>query len=345
MFHSKIAEQATRSIKKVPDDKLTEFLAHDNASYVAKTVSSAISVIPNNKTITISAIVSSSVNTAINAVKTAMSGLHGGAAKISGTAHVAGTLGKRTIPSLLGHAYAKGSIHNNSWLNPQWETKKDDFALTGETAPELVVNPKTNTWWTVGDRGAEFSYIPKGSIIFNGKQTDDLLKNGFTNSRGTAYLSGTAYAGGANGSFSFGGGATKYNGSSSNKKSTKKSTSNSNSSNNSSDASDKADEFKETIDYIEMKIDRIERQIKNLERVAGSAYNTFTKRNTALRNQISSITEEISTQQAGYDRYIQQANSVSLDENYKSQVRNGAIDISTITDETLAENIKEYQQW
>lgn len=342
---TKIAEQATRSIKKVPDDKLTEFLAHDNASYVAKTVSSAISVIPNNKTITISAIVSSSVNTAINAVKTAMSGLHGGAAKISGTAHVAGTLGKRTIPSLLGHAYAKGSIHNNSWLNPQWETKKDDFALTGETAPELVVNPKTNTWWTVGDRGAEFSYIPKGSIIFNGKQTDDLLKNGFTNSRGTAYLSGTAYAGGANGSFSFGGGATKYNGSSSNKKSTKKSTSNSNSSNNSSDASDKADEFKETIDYIEMKIDRIERQIKNLERVAGSAYNTFTKRNTALRNQISSITEEISTQQAGYDRYIQQANSVSLDENYKSQVRNGAIDISTITDETLAENIKEYQQW
>ena len=94
-----------------------------------------------------------------------------------------------------------------------------------------------------------------------------------------------------------------------------------------------------------MKIDRIERQIKNLERVAGSAYNTFSKRNTALRNQISSITEEISTQQAGYDRYIQQANSVSLSENYKSQVRNGAIDISTITDETLAENIKEYQQW
>lgn len=118
-----------------------------------------------------------------------------------------------------------------------------------------------------------------------------------------------------------------------------------NSSNNSSDTSDKADEFKETIDYIEMKIDRIERQIKNLERVAGSAYSTFSKRNTALRDQISSITEEISTQQAGYDRYIQQANSVSLSENYKRQVRSGAIDISTITDEELAKNIKEYQEW
>lgn len=94
-----------------------------------------------------------------------------------------------------------------------------------------------------------------------------------------------------------------------------------------------------------MEIDRIERQIKNLERIAGSAYNTFSKRNTALRNQISSITQEISTQQAGYDRYIQQANSVSLSENYKNQVRNGAIDISTITDEELAKNIKEYQEW
>ena len=46
-----------------------------------------------------------------------------------------------------------------------------------------------------------------------------------------------------------------------------------------------------------------------------------------------------------YDRYIQQANSVSLSENYKSQVRDGAIDISTITDEELAKNIKEYQEW
>ena len=94
-----------------------------------------------------------------------------------------------------------------------------------------------------------------------------------------------------------------------------------------------------------MAIDRIERQIKNVERIAGSAYNTFAKRNNALKDQLSSINEELDIQQAGYDRYIQEADSVSLSEDYKEQVRNGTIDISTITDESLAENIKDFQQW
>ena len=238
---------------------------------------------------------------------------------VNGTAHAQGT------------AFAGGN-----WGNPTAGKK-----LVGELGREIVVCPHTGHWYTVGDNGAEFVEIPKNAIVFNHLQSENLLNNGHIIGRGKALASGTALSNGT-GKFNIGGSGTK---STSSNSSSKKSSSKSNSSNNSSDASDKADEFKETIDYIEMKIDRIERQIKNLERVAGSTYNTFTKRNTALHNQISSITEEISTQQAGYDRYIQQANSVSLDENYKSQVRNGAIDISTITDETLAENIKEYQQW
>ncbi|MEY8410511.1 phage tail tape measure protein [Lachnospiraceae bacterium 62-26] len=239
---------------------------------------------------------------------------------VNGTAHAQGT------------AFARGN-----WGNPTAGKK-----LVGELGREIVVNTHTGQYYTVGDNGAEFVEIPKNAIVFNHLQTESLLNNGHIVGRGKALVSGTALSNGT-GKFNVGGSGSKS--SSTTKKSYSSSSSKSNSSNSSSDSSDKADEFKETIDYIEMKIDRIERQIKNLERVAGSAYNTFSKRNTALRNQISSITEEISTQQAGYDRYIQQANSVSLDENYKSQVRNGAIDISTITDETLAENIKEYQQW
>ena len=194
--------------------------------------------------------------------------------------------------------------------------------------------------------GMHVQNLKKGDIVLTAEQTRDLLNTGRTNGHARAYAEGTLGNAYANG-WRLPSAVSNNTGSSKKKPSSKPSStsSKSNSSNNSADTSDKADEFKETIDYIEMMIDRIERQIKNLERVAGSAYNTFTKRNTALRNQISSITEEISTQQAGYDRYIQQANSVSLSENYKSQVRNGAIDISTITDETLAENIKEYQEW
>jgi hypothetical protein len=192
--------------------------------------------------------------------------------------------------------------------------------------------------------GMHVQNLKKGDIVLTAEQTRDLLNTGKTNGHAKAYAEGTLGNAYANG-WRLPSAVTNNTGSTKKKPSSKPSSSKSNSSNNSSDTSEKAEEFKETIDYIEMKIDRIERQIKNLERVAGSAYNTFTKRNTALRNQISSITEEISTQQAGYDRYIQQANSVSLSENYKSQVRNGAIDISTITDEELAKNIKEYQEW
>ena len=197
--------------------------------------------------------------------------------------------------------------------------------------------------------GMHVQSLKKGDIVLTAEQTRDLLNTGRTNGHARAYAEGTLGNAYANG-WRLPSAVTNNTGSSSKKptsssNSSSSSKTNSSSNNNSSDSAKKADEFKETIDYIEMKIDRIERQIKNLERVAGSAYNTFAKRNTALRNQISSITEEISTQQAGYDRYIQQANSVSLSENYKNQVRNGAIDISTITDEGLAENIKEYQEW
>lgn len=53
----------------------------------------------------------------------------------------------------------------------------------------------------------------------------------------------------------------------------------------------------------------------------------------------------VATQQAGYDHYIQQANSVALSQDYKNKVMDGTINIETITDKDLAENIKEYKQW
>ena len=279
----------------------------------------------------LSRITNKSVTVTVNKVTNETTNKSSGAASASdGGAHF--------VHFVNGSAHAKGTAFaGGNWGNPTAGKK-----LVGELGREIVVNPHTGYWYTVGDNGAEFVEIPKNAIVFNHIQSESLLNNGHVVGRGKALASGTALSSGT-GKFNVGGSGSQS--SSKKKPSSNPSSTKSNSSNNSSDTSEKAEEFKETIDYIEMKIDRIERQIKNLERVAGSAYNTFTKRNTALRNQISSITEEISTQQAGYDRYIQQANSVSLSENYKSQVRNGAIDISTITDEDLAENIKEYQEW
>ena len=273
------------------------------------------------------------VTRVVNYVAGAISGFFGGHG-LNGTARSGG--GAKMDKASHGHAYASGTLGDTSWLKDEWKTKKDNVALTGEVAPELMVNPKTNTWETIGDNGAEFRHIPSGAIIFNAKQTKELLSKGFTKSRGRSMLHGTAYANG----WRVPQVSPSYSSSSSNSTPITTDTSKS-----IDDATDSAEEFSEELDEIEIKIDRIERAIKNIEITAESAFETYATRNNALKEQISAVNEEISIQQQGYERYIQQANSVGLDEEYAAKIRDGLIDIETITDETLSENIKKYQEW
>lgn len=257
-------------------------------------------------------------------------------AGVNGTAHPNGG-------AKFGTAHASGTIQDTSWLKDEWKTKKDNVALTGEEAPEIMVNPKTNTWETIGDNGAEFRHIPSGAIIFNAKQTKELLSKGFTKSRGRSMLHGTAYAGGMNGNGKFYGGASSYNSSSGSSSSSNAITTDT--SKSIDEATESAEEFSEELDEIAIKIDRIERAIKNIEVTAESSFETYSTRSNALKEQISAVGEEISIQQQGYERYMQQANSVGLSEEYAAKVREGKIDIETITDEDLSEKIKKYQQW
>lgn len=85
----------------------------------------------------------------------------GGGAQVDGTAFASGTLGK---------------VSDNG------------VALGGELGREMVV--RDGKFFTVGDNGAELFHHKKGDIIFNHKQTQDILKNGHTNSRGKAFASG-----------------------------------------------------------------------------------------------------------------------------------------------------------
>ena len=64
-----------------------------------------------------------------------------------------------------------------------------------------------------------------------------------------------------------------------------------------------------------------------------------------MKSQISSVTQEINLQEQAYNKYMSLANSVGLAEPYASLVRNGTMDISTITNETLAEQIKQYKEY
>ena len=76
-----------------------------------------------------------------------------------------------------------------------WGTAPGGKTLVGELGAEIVVNPRSGRWYTVGDFGAEFVNIPPGSIVFNHVQTKHLLENGFVTGRGRALASGTAAAG------------------------------------------------------------------------------------------------------------------------------------------------------
>ena len=102
---------------------------------------------------------------------------------------------------------------------------------------------------------------------------------------------------------------------------------------------------KEYFDWIETKLKRIQRIITNLGKTVSATWKSWTKRNDALSKQMSEINKEIETQKEGYLYYMAKANSVGLSSEYQELVKNGSIRIDEISDETLKEKIKLFQDW
>ena len=220
-------------------------------------------------------------------------------------------------------------------------------SLVGELGQELVAT-KDGNYYTVGDNGAEFVDLKKGDIIFNHKQTEQILKHGHINSRGKTigHAEGTAHSN-ANGTMPWaneirvnGNVVVNSTGSGSGSGSGGSSSAAANSAANA--AQESTEEF---LDWIEIKIQRVEDAISNLGVTVDSVYSAWSKRYSALDKQIQKTKEEIDIQQAGYQRYLQEANSVGLSEEYMKKVRDGLIDIEKITDETLKQQISDFQQW
>lgn len=249
-----------------------------------------------------------------------------------------GTAKQNTSTKSVRPNAASGIGHVNGTANASgnWGAKRTETALMGEIAPELWVHSDTGTWELV--ENPQFRKVRKGDIIFNGDQTDELMRQGTIDAFGHSFLSGTAYKTGATGS----GSIPHKTGSSSS--GSKKSSGSSKKSSSSSSAKEEAEETLETIDWIEIAIDRIERAIDSLDLKASSVYKTWGTRNSALKNQISEIADEIDLQSRGYNRYIQEANSVGLSSNLANRVKNGTIDINEYDSETQ-ELIKDYQEW
>lgn len=243
----------------------------------------------------------------------------------------------------------KAHVNGTAYAHGNWGTKDSGVALGGELGEEIVVHG--GHWQTIGENGAEFFKYQRGDIIFNADQTENLLKYGKItsgNKRGSAYAEGTAFSNGS------GGFSRKVKSKSSAKKesnsSEKSSSSGKSSSSNSSNDSTKEveqeeDKFEETLDWIEIMIKRIQSAISALDNQIGNVYRRWGYRNADIKRELGLVSDEIGIQQAGYERYMKQANSVGLSGDWARKVREGKIDIETITNEDLSNKIKDYQNW
>lgn len=88
-----------------------------------------------------------------------------------------------------------------------------------------------------------------------------------------------------------------------------------------------ADEYSEQIDWIEKAITRIEEGIQSLNTLASSTYANFSDRNKNLLLQMEQIHNEIDLQQQAAQRYLAEAESVGLSDEWKQRVQQGAVDI------------------
>lgn len=229
---------------------------------------------------------------------------------------------------------------------------KTETALVGELGPELLV--RNGRWTTVGENGAEFTQVKKGDIIFNHRQTEELLKNGYVTGRGKAYASGTAYAdgGGTFGRYEFSGsgGYQEYNvndtvveswGDLSGmieeaEDSTK-------------DAKDAADEFAETFDWIEIRLEEINNQMDLLEAKVENAASASDK--NALIDEMLALNEtKLKNLKAGAEAYEAYADTLfnKIPAQYQEMARDGSISITQFAgeaDEATVEAIENYREW
>lgn len=247
--------------------------------------------------------------------------------------------------------FANGTAHasGTAFAGGNWGAPKTETALTGELGPEILV--RGNRWTTVGENGAEFTQVKRGDIIFNHKQSEQLLKNGYVTSRGKAYASGTAYAKGgstfAKYSFSGDGGYTKYD---VNDNVVDKF---GNAADKLSDAADKvsdsSEEFKESIDWIEIRIEELNESLAlksaQLENAVGAK----------AQNKI--IDSMIADNQVLYDNLIAGANEYyshaktllgKIPAQFRDAAKNGSIAITEFAGKTSEEAynaIQEYRDW
>lgn len=267
-----------------------------------------------------------------------------GTAHASGTAHAAGSA---QYNHLSGHAQASGN----------WATKTGGTTLVGELGREIVVNPVTGTWNTVGDNGAEFVNIPAGSIVFNHLQTEALLDRGFINSRGLAQASGSAMVRGGIPvkQASIASKHTTYSGSKSpsntDKAVAQAAKDSSSAAKSVTDAAEKVesweDPWKNAVDWFERFTTKYNNSI-DLNEAKAENYSSYENKNKYLDKEIADFSKlKGGYQQAqGYYKYQAEAyaDMIGLSQDLRKKVQGGEINIDLLDEDTKSK-VEAYQKW
>lgn len=245
----------------------------------------------------------------------------------------------------LGNAFVSGNIGLKQHQNG---------AVVGELGQEMVVDPIRGTYYTVGDHGTEMVDLPKGAIIYNHKQTEELLKNGRTSrgkmTGGLALAKGNAYASPSYGIPTYHPNLDdKTSFANSTAVNTKWDDATRDLSNAADNISDAADKFEEVFDWIEVRLEEIEEQLNLLNAQLENAVGYIAK------NQIIDVILDVNNSKlnnlkkglAEYERYASALLS-KVPSQYRDAAQNGAIAIEEFAgeaNEKTLEAIQNYREW
>ena len=248
----------------------------------------------------------------------------------------AGESGANYNPS--GVHQVNGTAHaSGNWGLPTSEHN----ALVGELGTELVVDPQSGRYYTVGNRGAEMVDLPKGAIIFNHKQTKSLLENGYVTSRGKAYAEGNAHV------------TIWPNASSKNQwegtgySSWDDPTYDLNEA--LSSAADSVGEFEETIDWIEIRMEELNDALSLYSAKMENAA-SFNSKNDIVDQMIAVNKDIIANANAGAEYYQKHADKYlsGMSDELVLAAKNGSITITEFTkeqDEATVNAINKYREF
>lgn len=249
----------------------------------------------------------------------------------------------KRISRALGNARANGT--------PGLNTAEHD-AIVGEIGPELVVDPIKGVYYTVGENGTEMVNLPKGAIIYNHKQTEELLRNGHTTrgryTGGLSFAKGNAYADY---------GIPSYHPNLEDETSFKNGTgvnttwddAASTLTDAMSDAADSVGEFEETIDWIAIRMEeydeiigKLSAQLENLATVA--------EKNAKIDEIVAKNQEKLADVRAGAAYYEEHAQKylAGMNDDLVRAAKNGAIAITEFTkeqDEATVNAINNYRDY